>query len=94
MNARLSHAELTLAPSVEEARREHHESWLYFHLDQAAKLRQRMDRAPTWSDYDFIDRQRQQTHIAKASEHYRALVNLGGLTSLLAEMALAEGLTP
>lgn len=92
MNARLSSAELTLAPSLEESRREHHGCWLYFHLQHAATLRMRMDRAPCFGDYDNLDRERRQA-IARSIEHYRALMNLGGLDALLTQMATTEWLS-
>lgn len=95
MNARvLSAAELAIAPAAQHPMREHHETWLYFHLIQAAKARNDGDRAQTWSDFEDARIARRQS-ITRANEHYRALLSFSHeIEPLLAEMTMNEGLTP
>jgi hypothetical protein len=83
-----------LTPSVMDPRIEFHETWLYFHLVQAGNARGAIDRAHSWGDYDEALTKRRNS-IASASTHYRALLRFGlQIDTLLASMALTEGLTP
>jgi hypothetical protein len=95
MNARvLSAAELAIAPAAVHPMREHHETWLYWHLVQAAQARNEMDRALHWSDYEDARIARCKS-ITRANEHYRALLKFGPhIDPLLARMAMNEELTP
>lgn len=95
MNARaLSAQELAIAPAFDHPMREHHETWLYYHLVQAANARSDMDRAGCWGDHEDARRVRENA-IARASHHYKALIAMNPmLEPLLAQMALTEGLTP
>jgi hypothetical protein len=95
MNARvLSAAELAIAPAAVHPMREHHETWLYFHLVQAAKARRDLERAQTFTEYEEARIARKQS-ISRANEHYRALLAFGPhIEPLLAQMTMTEGLTP
>lgn len=84
-----------MAPMADHPMREFHETWLYFHLVQAANARRSLDRAPSWTEYEDARRAREHS-IARASDHYRKLIAIVGasIDPLLARMALTEGLVP
>jgi hypothetical protein len=94
MSAILDEHGVAFAAPIDTSEREFRETWLYYHLTEAGDARRRMDRAPTWGDYEDA-RQIRAHALERASKHYRALLNLGGqMEQLLARMALAEGFTP
>lgn len=81
-------------PSVVHPMREHHETWLYFHLVQAANARLEMERERSWCEYEEARISRANS-VAQASKHYRALLSMGPVIEpLLDRMAMTEGLTP
>ena len=91
MNARISDFVLG---SVDHPKREHHETWLYYHLKRAAASRVEMESAPCFGDYADAEIALCSA-LARASEHYRALLRMGpAIEPLLAQMAMTEGLTP
>lgn len=97
MSALLDHRGAPMAPSssLTAPQIEFHETWLYYQLVAAANARSNMDRAPSWGEFEDA-RVARANAVARASHHYRILVAALGpkLDSLLASMALTEGLTP
>ncbi len=97
MSAVMESAEQSLAVEAELARirREQHEDWLYFHLVCARNAARELDRLDYDSHEHRLKRLERERALAQASKHYLRLLDTGGVTPLLASMALAEGgLTP
>lgn len=81
--------------AADQVVREHVGGLLYFQLRVARAAAIAMDRMPAW-DFDYVHKHRErELALARASQHYRSLLAMGGIPADLAEMVLAEGgLTP
>ena len=82
------------APGERPLTRRQIETFLYEHLSIAARARMRMDASRSWSTEYHTDYRAREIALAQASRHYRALLSMGAIDPLLAQMAMTEGLTP
>lgn len=71
------------------------ETLLYYHLDNARRIRMQLDAAGKW-DQGFENKYRErEKYIADATRHYQLLLLMGHpIDAYLARLILTEGLTP